>query len=225
MFLFERPVALVARLLQAVPAFLLTALPGGELRKLVWVTSACALLAACSLARAQELDIAVSGSTLFSARNTSASQAFLPPAEEGGTLAGANVQIIHENHFGYSAEGAFRYHEGLYNGFQRFRPVFYDVNGVYSRHLANRMEGDFMAGVGGQTLIFYNQFATCRAQACSVSVNSTHFLFHLGGGIRYRLLGSLFVRPEAHYYRIINNSQFNSGNVLRLGASVGFTVR
>ena len=180
-------------------------------------------MALASLARAQELDIAVNGSTLFSPRNTSASLAFVPPAEEGGTLVGANVQYIREDHFGYSAEGAFRYHKGLYDGFQQFRPIMYDVNGVYSRHLRPKTEGDLMAGIGGQTLIFYNKFSSCVSEVCPISVNSTHFVFHLGGGIRYNLWHSLFIRPEAHYYRVVDNHEFNSGNVLRLGASIGFS--
>jgi len=195
------------------------------LRKLVWLTSACTLVLVASLARAQETDFAVSGSTLFSPRNISASQAFLPPPERGGTLPGASVQIILENHFGFNAEGSFRYHEGLYNGFQRFRPIFYDVNGVYTHNLAHKTEGDVMAGIGAQTLIFYNQFGTCSSPSCTISVNSTHLLFHIGGGLRYYFLKNLFVRPEAHYYRIVNNHEFYSGNVLRLGASVGFTIR
>ena len=33
-----------------------------------------------------------------------------------------------------------------------------------------------------------------------------------------------FVRPEAHYYRISNNFQFNSGNIVRLGVSIGYTI-
>jgi len=195
------------------------------LRKLVWITCAAALLALAGLARAQELDIAVNGSALFSPRNTSASLAFLPPAEEG-TLFGASVQYIGDNHFGYSAEGAFRYHEGLYNGFQHFRPILYDVNGVYSRHLHAKIEGDLMAGIGGQTLIFYNSFSnSCVSSVCPISVNSTHFLVHLGGGIRYNFWHSLFIRPEANYYRVIDNHEFNSGNVLRLGASIGFSIK
>jgi hypothetical protein len=54
-------------------------------------------------------------------------------------------------------------------------------------------------------------------------VNSTQFLFHLGGGIRYNVWRRWFVRPEASYYYIVNNSNFHSPNVLRLGASVGYT--
>jgi hypothetical protein len=45
---------------------------------------------------------------------------------------------------------------------------------------------------------------------------------HAGFGIRYSLWRNFFIRPEANYYRIFNNT-FHSDNVVRLGASVGYT--
>jgi len=45
----------------------------------------------------------------------------------------------------------------------------------------------------------------------------------IGADVRYTAWRHFFVRPEAHFYRIFNNNEFHSGNVLRLGVSVGYT--
>jgi hypothetical protein len=189
------------------------------LRQLVWFTFACVVVVSASFAHAQEANFAVGGSTLFSSSSISASQAFLPPGEKGGVYPSLSAQVLLKEQYGFNVETAFRYKQGLYDGYQHYRPVFYDVNAVY----APRASGDFMAGIGGESLIFYNQFDNCFSGACATNVNSTHFLLHLGGDVRYRFIGHVFVRPEAHYYRILNNHEFHSDNVLRVGASIGYT--
>jgi hypothetical protein len=173
-------------------------------------------------ARAQQIDIAVGDSTLFSAKSNSASQAYLPPPEDGGTYPSATAEAVFKNHLGLNLEAAFRYRQGLYNGYQRYRPVLSDVNAVFAPRVGAKTSADLMAGIGGETVIFYNRFANCAA-SCPVRISSYHFLLHAGVGLRYYFLGHLFVRPEAHYYYVVGNSEFHSGNVLRLGASIGYT--
>jgi hypothetical protein len=179
-------------------------------------------------AGAQQIDLAVSGSTLFSSKPTSASLAFPPPAEKGGTYPGANVDYIFQNRYGFNAELSYRYKDALYDGYQRYRPLFYDVNGVFAPRVSDKMSADFMAGFGGESLIFYNKFATCSpvySGSCPISISNNHFLLHLGGGVRYYFWRHFFARPEAHYYYIVGNTdQFHSSNVLRLGASIGYTI-
>jgi hypothetical protein len=47
----------------------------------------------------------------------------------------------------------------------------------------------------------------------------------LGAGLRYYVHGHIFVRPEVRYYKIFNNTvDFTSGNVIRVGASIGYTI-
>lgn len=176
-----------------------------------------------SFAHAQQIDFAVGGSTLWSSKPISASLAFPPPAEKGGVYPTASLQYLRENHFGINIEGAFRYKEATYNNFQPYRPILYDVNGVYARRLSPKIRGDFMAGVGGETLLFY-QSGTCGVNGgCRSFVNSTHFLMHAGVGVRYYFWRNFFIRPEAHYYYIPNNFEFHSNNVFRIGASIGHT--
>jgi len=195
------------------------------LRKFALVPSACALVLLATLAGAQQTDVAVGGSVLYSEKNPTASAGFIPPPEKGGLYPSFSIVHIRTNHYGYSGEFAYVYKRQLYNGYQEYRPILYDFNAVYAPHLVYKADAVLMAGVGGQTVLFYNQFGSCGfSSGCAIHLNSTDLLFHLAGEIRYPVWRRLFVRPEAHYYRIINNTKnFYSDNLLRLGVSVGYT--
>lgn len=198
------------------------------MRKLVFLASACTLVVFASLARAQQqIDIAVGASRLYSPKPLNSSLAFAPPPLTGGIYPQASVQVIFSNHFGFNVEGTYRYNDDVYNGYQRFRPTFYEANGVYAAHVTNRIRGDAMLGVGGETVLFYNQFGSCNpiyGGTCHTNANTNHFLVDVGGDLRYYLHGRLFVRPEVHFYHIFNNTNiFSSDNVLRFGASIGFS--
>ena len=111
----------------------------------VFLRLACVLAALVPFAPAQQIDFAVGGSTLWSTKPLSASQAFLPPAEKGGIYAGASLQYLTEKRLGINIEGAFRAKQGLYNGYQYYRPALYDVNAVYAHPMAPKIRADFMA--------------------------------------------------------------------------------
>jgi hypothetical protein len=199
---------------------------GDVLRK--FLLFVCTVVVFASFARAQQvaqIDVAGGGSTLFSSKSTSASEAFLPPPIRGGVYPSLSADVILDNHFGFNAEGAFRFHQGIYDDYQKFRPIFYDVNGMYTHRATGKIVFDFLGGVGGESLIFYNKYYSCPSGSCRPSISANHFLLHAGIDFRYYLWRKrhVFVRPEAHYYRIIDNTEFNSGNILRLGASVGYT--
>ena len=50
-------------------------------------------------------------------------------------------------------------------------------------------------------------------------------LVDIGGGVRYYVWRAVFVRPEVHYYHIVNNTNdFSNNDVIRVGASIGFTI-
>ena len=195
------------------------------MRKFAWLMSVCALPVFAALAHAQQFDVAVGAGILESTKNTTASLAYLPPPEKGGIYPSVSIDRIFKNHFGYSAEVSYRYHYALYNNYQQFRPIIYDFNAVYARQVAKKTSAELMAGAGGQTVRFYSPYSTCPySSGCSTHLDSNHFLFHLGVGIQYRVWRNVFVRPEAHYYRIVNNTvDFHSDNVFRVGASVGYT--
>lgn len=195
------------------------------MRRFLSLAFVCALVGIAGTARAQEIDLAVGGNTLWSPKNPTASVGFLPPPLKGGVYPSFSLEYLKENHWGLLAEGAFRYRYAVYNDFQTYRPVIYDVNGVYTAQLAHKTRGDFMAGIGGETLLFYAPYFGCGIPTggCQTFLNSTHFLVHAGVGIRYSVWRRLFVRPEAHWYFITDNYQFHSDNLFRIGVSVGYT--
>jgi len=199
------------------------------LRKFALLTSVCAVLlfVFATFSQAQQVDLAGGASSLFSTKNTTASAAYPPPADQGSIYPSASFDMIFSNRYGFNVEVAALDKRGLYNGYQQYRPVFYDANVVYAPLLKGRFSLDLMAGGGVENVIYYNTFASCKfSGGCFPHVNSDHFMFHLGAGVRYRVWRSFFVRPEAHFYRIINNTiDFHSDNVFRLGASVGYTFR
>jgi hypothetical protein len=194
------------------------------LRRFVSTTFVCMLVGFAALAQAQQVDVGAGAGILSSPKNITASEGFIPPPEEGGIYPSILVQYRLPNNFGINAETAFRYKQGLYNNFQPYRPILYDVNGVYSAHLAHQTTADFMAGIGGQSLRFYNAQSSCNVPAggCRTYLNATQFLLHFGVGVRYSFWQKYFVRPEANWYVIPNNYQFHSDNVFRVGATVGY---
>jgi hypothetical protein len=194
------------------------------LRRFVAFTFVCIFVGFASFAHAQHTDFAVGGSILWSPKNPTAQGGFVAPPERDGQYPAVSLMHLFDKHFGYYAEGTFRYHEGNYNGFQPYRPIIYNVNAVYTGRLAPKTHGDFMGGIGGQTTLFYTPGGCGVAGGgCQSHVDSTHFLMHLGVGVRYYFLKNWFVRPEAHYYFIPNNYQFHSDSVFRAGASIGYT--
>ena len=105
------------------------------MRKFALIPSTCAVLFFTTLAWAQQMDVAVGVGILLSTKNPNASEAFLPPAEKGGLYPSISFDRIFKNHYGYSGEVVTGYKQQIYNGFQGYRPVFYDVNAVFAPHL------------------------------------------------------------------------------------------
>lgn len=195
------------------------------LRKLALLTPVCAFVVFAAFAHAQQFDLAVGAGTLVSTKNTTASQIYLPPPEKGGTYVNVSLDRIFKNRFGYSVEGAFRAKQALYNYFQQYRPILYDVNALYAPSVGNRSKAIFTAGAGGQSVLFYTGYTGCYyPSGCVTHVDSNHFLVHAGAGLSYTVWRKVFVRPEVHYYHIFNNTDvFHSDNVFRAGVSVGYT--
>lgn len=193
------------------------------MRRLVSLVFTGALLVCAAQSFAQQTDFAIGGNTLWSSQNTTAQLGFLPPAEKGGMYPSVSLQYVSARHRGLNAELAFRDKKAVYNSFQPYRPFLYDVNAVYAPTFDKKTSGDFMAGIGGQTVLFYNEFARCPINGCQIHVNSTHFLVHAGAGVKYYFWRNFFARPEAHWYYVVNNVQFHSNNVFRVGVSIGHT--
>ena len=202
------------------------------MRKFALVASISTLLS-CTLAHAQQLDIAIGGSTLLASSHPSDLVTFHPPLLKGGTYLNISGDYVgfKKRRLGLNLETAWRYKKATYpdNG-ETYRPIYTDVNTLFQPRLgklAGRQVGlDLMAGIGVASTSFDLPGAnSCSPTAgCTNYTSSNHFMEHLAAGVRYRFWHHFFIRPEIHYYHVQNYIEFNSNNVFRVGASLGYTI-
>jgi hypothetical protein len=174
---------------------------------------------------AQEFDAAFGVGTLTAPSGSSASGNHAPVSETGGAYPVISADLLLKGRLGVSGELAWRASRNLYAGFQPYRPLLYDFNGIYAPRLGKQAAAELMAGIGWESLRFYQPFLTCSFITCTNFVSSNHFMGHFGGGLRYYIHGNLFVRPEAHLYLLRNNNEFSSPVASRFGVSIGYTFR
>lgn len=195
---------------------------------LVLLLSAICVLA--TSACAQQFDVAVGVSALKSAP---ASDALFDPDHSPQSVGGGAFPVISgdflfRHQVGVGGEVFWRATRNLYQAFgaqQEFRPVFYDFNAVWAPKLGKQAAAQLEGGIGAESARFYTPFVTCNFVSCTNFVSSNHFMAHLGGGLKIYIWRNVFLRPEAHYYFIHDNSEFSGNNATRFGASIGYTWR
>ena len=153
-----------------------------------------------------------------------------PRSAEASTLASAATSCsgtISASAARFRLDGAKSTYGGALNNFgivQKYRPIFYDFNAVYGRTFPKKKVGaDVMAGIGGLDLRFYQPFYSCGAVSCTNYTSINHFAGHFGADLRFYFWGHAFIRPEAHYYIVHNNVEFNNVNASRFTISIGYS--
>ena len=197
--------------------------PEGHLRKLSLLTVLLVPFLIIGSVHAQQFDVAFGVGTLTAPSASSASGDHNPVSLTGGAYPVFSADLLLKGPLGVSGELAWRGSRNLYAGFQPYRPLFYDFNGIYSPKLGPHAAAELMAGIGWESLRFYTGTINCGAITCTDFVSSNHFMGHIGGGLRYYFHGHFFVRPEAHLYMIHNNFEFSSPYATRFGVSLGYT--
>jgi hypothetical protein len=195
------------------------------LRKLAIFAPICAFLFFAQFASAQQVDVFLGGGTLVSSNNSNSP---FPP-ERGGLYINLGGDVVPFKHLGFNVETAWRATQGTYGNDTglNYRPLLTDFNALYQPHISKRVGLDLMAGIGAADTRLYPQGASQPGYANYLSTD--HFMEHLGGGIRFYVWHHAFVRPEVHYYHIQNNNSltnngyFSTNNVVRIGASLGYT--
>lgn len=172
---------------------------------------------------AQQFDVAFGVGTLTAPSASSASGNHQPVSLTGGAYPVFSANLLLTRQFGVSGELAWRGSRNLYAGFQPYRPLFYDFNGLYAPKLGKSATAELSAGIGWESLRFYQGTIVCSAITCTDFVSSNHFMGHFGAGLRYYLRGHFFVRPEADLYLVRNNQEFSSPRATRFGVSLGYT--
>ena len=198
------------------------------MRKTALLAVICGFIFLASLSQAQQADAMLGFGTIMSSGSTACGANSCVIPEKGGLYPSISADVIFHKRVGFNFEANWRTKQGLdnANGGQYYRPILFDFNGVYQPHLSKKVGVDLMGGIGWQSTRFYGYQPTSNCVffgACYTSSN--HFLVDVGGGIRYYVRGHVFVRPEAHFYHILNNTaDFSSNNVVRVGASIGYTI-
>lgn len=172
---------------------------------------------------AQQFDVAFGVGTLTAPSASNATGNHAPVSLTGGAYPVFSADILLKQRFGVSGELAWRGSQNLYAGFQPYRPLFYDFNGIYAPKLGKSAAAELSAGIGWESLRFYQGFTSCGAISCTDFVSSNHFMGHFGAGLRYYFRGHFFVRPEADLYLINNNQEFSSPRATRFGVSLGYS--
>ena len=174
-----------------------------------------------SAAQAQQFDLSFGVSGLTAPSSTSTLQTI-----GGGAYPTFGLDFLFYHNLGVGFNAAFRASQNLYQGFQPFRPFFYDVDLVYAPPLGKRAQLELSAGIGAESVRFYTPFLTCGTfTGCTDFVSSNHFLGQFGGGIRLYATSRIFIRPEAHVYLVHNNFEFSGSHATRFGVSIGYSFK
>jgi hypothetical protein len=199
-----------------------------HLRKFTFLATILAVLVLINLASAQQGDAMIGFGTMLSpgAAACGANPGNFTCPQKGGLYTNISADVIFHKRFGAGFDASWR-SLGDYAGLgQAYRPIQFAFDGVYQPRISKKVGADLFGGIGWQTTRFYSFQPTysCEAfGACYTSAN--HFLVNFGGGVRYYVWGNFFLRPEARFYHILNNGDFfSSDNVIRVGASIGYTI-
>jgi hypothetical protein len=176
------------------------------------------------MAYGQRFDVAFGLGGLSAPSTTSTTPNGVSVSEGGGVYPTFSGDFLFKKNFGVGAEVSWRATQANYAGISTapYRPVFYDVDAVYAPSFS-RVTPELLAGIGAQSLRFYQPYFVCGFTGCTNYTNSNHFMGVLGAGLRLYVWGHMFVRPEVRAYLVHNNAEFNTSHVIRYGASVGYT--
>ncbi len=198
------------------------------LRIVLHSTLACALLATLSnVALAQKVDVAFGISTIDApgiGNITLSDTSHAPVSIPSGAYPGFSGDVLFYHNLGVGAEVFWRAGQAYNYADQGFnyRPLFWNINAVYSPKLMNHVYAELVGGIGGLSTRFY--CSTCYNEFTGTNYQSSnHFDADVGGGIKLYAMHNFFIRPEARLYLINNNTDFSANHALRYGLSIGYT--
>ncbi|MFZ3266202.1 MAG: hypothetical protein WA172_19505 [Terriglobales bacterium] len=198
------------------------------LRVALLLSFAGALLATVSnVAQAQKVDVAFGISTMDApgiGNLTISDTSHAPVSIPSGAYPGFSGDVLFYHNLGIGAEVFWRAGQADNYAGQGFnyRPLFYDINAVYSPKLVNHVYAELVGGVGSLSTRFYTG-TSCGYYSCTNYQSSNHFDVDFGGGLKLYPAHNFFIRPEARVYVINNNTDFSSSHALRYGLSIGYT--
>lgn len=144
----------------------------------------------------------------------------------GGTYLNFNGDFLIRHHLGVEGEVAWRAHQNLYQGYQPYRPIFYDFGGVWATRFGRFLGVEANAGIGAESLRFYTGYNINNCSpftGCTNYTSSNHFMGAFGGGVKLYPWHNVFIEPNARLYLIRNNVEFAGSHAVRAGISIGYT--
>jgi hypothetical protein len=186
----------------------------------------CAVFLSQGTAHAQQIDVDLGLNTLTAPSASSASGDHFPQSLTGGFYPTIGGDVLFFHHLGVGGEVSWRASRSYFQGLSSlpYRPVFYDFNAIYAPPITHEIQLELQAGVGAESIRFYQSNYVCTYTSCTNYISSNHFLGHFGAGIRFYPWGNFFVRPEVSYYLVNNNFQFSSAHATRFGIAIGYTL-
>lgn len=147
------------------------------------------------------------------------------PRLGGGLFPSAGVNLMLLGPVGIGGEVAFRANQSNSQS-TGLRPIYYDINLVATPITISRsIVPVIMVGVGAQSLRAYQGLTQCGSVSnCSSYANSNHLTAHFGLAVKVYLTQHIFLSPEAHFYFIRHNLEFQATNAERFGISLGYTL-
>jgi len=179
-----------------------------------------------NFACAQQIDVAVGGSSMFAPSGSQAFGDHEPQSLDGGIYPSVSADyLFFHQRIGIQGEISWRWNNSTYlPGFINlpYKPLFYDFNAIWvSKPIRRKFDVEVLGGAGVQNTRFY--LGGCNSSNCFGTSN--HFLVDVGGGIKYYAWRHFFVRPEGRFMIIRKNVEFSSDHATRYGFSIGYTFR
>jgi len=140
-------------------------------------------LPACAQ-ESQQFDVGFGVGTVVAPSSSSALGNHSPQTIGGGAYLGFTGDYLSRRHIGVEGEVDWKASQGLYGGYQPFRPIFYDFNAIYAPPLGKHAQLELLGGIGGLSTRFYTQNYTCDyfTYICTNYVSSNHFMGDVGAG-------------------------------------------
>src|SRR5215472_6534898 len=157
-----------------------------HLKKLALVVTLPLMLLLVAAAHAQQMDVAFGVSTINAPAYSSSTSTATYPTQSltGGAYPSFSGDFLFHKNFGVMGEIAWKASEGLYAGYQPYRPIFWDFNGVYAPRLGRHAAAELSAGIGVESTRFYTNYYTCGYVSCTNYSTSSHFMGQFGAGLK-----------------------------------------
>lgn len=198
------------------------------MRKTALLAVISGFLFLASFATAQQADAMLGFGTILAPSSSTCTvfSSSCVGSEKGGLFTNISADVIFHKRIGVAFDAAWRTKQGVNDAGQLYRPILFDFNGDYQPRITKKVGLDLFGGIGWQTTRFYGlTYTTSCLDFGSCYTSNNHFLVDGGAGVRYYAYGNLFIRPEVRVYHILNNTDvFTNNNVIRVGASIGYTV-